>query len=475
MLRPLEDKIIGEMTDHERSVVRHGAAWFFLVLFSYYILRPIREQISATYGIKNLEWLFMATFGVMLVAIPLFAFLVGHFHRRKLVPCIYIFFCLCLGGFWFAFTFAPQDPPVESPGENTVAAAAENPGTEASVPDDSTGEPEEAKPATPREWIARALFIWISVYGLFIVSFFWSVMGDLVSTDQGRRLFGFVFGAGTAGGMVASAVTGGLVERMGQANLLILPAVALATALVVYFSLERSHKKLQPASSAASSGKATGGNPFAGFIAVFSSRYLFAIGMYGLLLATCGTTIYFQQSEIVGAAFKTDETKTAFFANVNLWVQIVTIVLQTAVVGRLMKHLGLGLTLAILPLCYVLGITSLALTPTITVLAIISVTGRSAEYAIANPAREVLYAAVNREDRYKAKSFIDTIVRRGGDTFVGSAYRSLRQSLGVAMTTLSWVVLPIALVWMGLAVFIGRENKKIASHAETDRKEPTPN
>ena len=423
------------MTDHERSVVRHGAAWFFLVLFGYYVLRPIREQISTTYGIKNLEWLFSATFGTMLIAIPLFAFLVSKFPRRKLVPAMYGFFCVCLVGFWAAFQFTPATAMLGG------------------IP--------------AREWVARILFIWISVYGLFIVSFFWSVMGDLVSTEQGRRLFGFVFGGGTAGGLVASAITTGLVERLGQANLLILPAVALAVSLSVYFSLERSHAKLAPQTGSSTSGKATGGNPFAGLTAVFKSRYLFAIAAYGLLLATCGTTIYFQQAEIVDAAFATEEARTSFFAGVNLWVQVVTIVLQTAVVGRLMKHVGLGLTLAILPLAYVLGITSLALAPTVAVLAVISVTGRSAEYAIANPAREVLFAAVNREDRYKAKSFIDTIVRRGGDTVVGSVYSSLRETVGVAMTTLSWLVLPIAACWVGLAVFIGRENRRIAGKSES--------
>ena len=431
MVRTIEDKIVGDMTDQERSVLRHGAAWFFLVLFSYYILRPIREQISATYGINNLQWLFTATFGTMVVAIPLFAFLVSKFHRRTLVPSIYGFFWLCLVGFWAAFRFVPETAMLG---------------------------------ATPaREWVARILFIWISVYGLFIVSFFWSVIGDMLSTEQGRRLFGFVAGGGTAGGMVASATTTELVQRIGQANLLLLPAVALAIGLAVYFGLEQSHSQLAPKSSSATSGKATGGNPFSGFTAVFSSRYLLAIGGYGLLLATCGTTIYFQQSEIVKEAFADDESKTAFFANVNLWVQVVTIVLQTAVVGRLMKYLGLGLTLAILPLAYVLGITSLALAPTIGVLAIISVTGRSAEYAIANPAREVLFTAVDREDRYKAKSFIDTIVRRGGDSVVGTIYRSLREVTGVAMTTLSWAILPIAAAWVGLALFIGRENKKITA------------
>ena len=413
-----------ERGGYEKTVLWLGATWFFFILFSYYVLRPIREQISSTYGTENLSKLFIATFVVMLIAIPIYSLLVGKFHRSRLVPSVYVFFIFNLILFWIGMKYCPAESQI---------------------------------------WVSRAFFVWISVYGLFIVSFFWSVIGDMLSTEQGRRLFGFVAGGGTAGGMVASATTTELVQRIGQANLLLLPAVALAIGLAVYFGLEQSHSQLAPKSSSATSGKATGGNPFSGFTAVFSSRYLLAIGGYGLLLATCGTTIYFQQSEIVKEAFADDESKTAFFANVNLWVQVVTIVLQTAVVGRLMKYLGLGLTLAILPLAYVLGITSLALAPTIGVLAIISVTGRSAEYAIANPAREVLFTAVDREDRYKAKSFIDTIVRRGGDSVVGTIYRSLREVTGVAMTTLSWAILPIAAAWVGLALFIGRENKKITA------------
>jgi len=443
MLRQLENRILGTLTDHERSVLRHGAAWFFLVLFGYYILRPIREQISATYGIRNLGWLFQATFCTMLVAIPLYSLLVSKFHRRKLVPAIYAFFCVCLIGFWAAMRYVPETTTVQQwlgqGGETTI-----------------------------QEWVARILFIWISFYGLFVVSFFWSVVGDMLSTEQGRRIFGFVAGGGTAGGMLASLVATLMTERIGQANLLLFPAVLLVVALFVYFSLEHSWNKLRQAALETGSGRATGGNPFAGFTAVFGSKYLFAICIYGLLLATCGTTIYFQQSEIVDQAYDTRESKTAFFAQVNFWVQVVTLVLQTAVVGRLMKNFGLGITLAVLPVAYVLGITSLALAPTLGVLAVISVTGRSAEYAIANPAREVLFTAVKREDRYKAKSFIDTIVRRGGDSAVGSVYGVLRETVGLAMTTLSWCVVPIAMGWAGLGLFIGRENKRVAARPKLD-------
>jgi AAA family ATP:ADP antiporter len=456
MLNAIEKRLVGDMTPYERSILWHGAVWFFLILFSYYVLRPIREQIGSTYGIENLSWLFWATFVVMLIAIPLYSILVGKFHRKILVPCIYLIFVTCLISFWLAMTGLPDSAQI---------------------------------------WVARAFFVWISVYGLFIVSFFWSIAGDMLSTDQGRRIFGVMSGGGTIGGLVGSQVAGRLVGQLGVANLLLIPAGLLLIALVVYFSMERSFKKLSdPTERKRDSGKATGGNPFAGFTAVFKSTYLFAICLFGLFLATCGTTVYFQQAEIVGAAFAdiefdeshiqnrdslTDkqlkatraklqkaaskEASTEYFANINFAVSIVTLLFQCVIVGWLMRKGGLGWTLAMLPIAYVIGITSLALSPSIAVLAVVSVIGRSAEYGISNPAREVLFTAVKREDRYKAKSFIDTVVRRGGDSAIGGVYKAARETLGMAMTTLSWIMIPIAITWIGLSLFIGRENRKIVT------------
>ena len=225
-----------------------------------------------------------------------------------------------------------------------------------------------------------------------------------------------------------------------QPLFLLIPMMLLAISLCVYLSLERSYTKLVTDDTALRTrGNATGGNPFAGFTAVLTSRYLFAISVFGFFLATCGTTIYFQQSEIVKAAFDSDETKLRYFADVNFFVSVLTLVFQFFVAGFLMRTIGIGPTLAMLPVAYILGITSLALSPDITVLAVISVTGRAAEYGISNPAREVLYTSVDREDRYKAKSFIDTVVRRGGDTMIGSLYGHLRESLGVGLATMSWL------------------------------------
>ena len=451
------------MTDYERSILRHGAVWFFLVMFGYYVLRPIREQIGSTYGIENLSWLFWATFAVMLIAIPLYSMLVGKFHRKKLVPSIYIFFITCLIGFWFAMQGLQESAQI---------------------------------------WVARAFFVWISAYGLFVVSFFWSVVGDMFSTSQGRRIFGIMAGGGTIGSMIGSQVAGRLVGVIGVANLLFIPAALLLVAMFTYFSMERSFKSLGGTQTdEAATGKATGGNPFAGFTAVFKSTYLFSICLFGIFLATCGTAVYFQQAEIVNATFQNvpyddsaienpgmlspdqlaeekeklqlaaaREARTEYFANVNFAVSIVTLIFQFLAVGWLMKRVGLGLTLGLLPVAYLIGITALAFSPTIAVLAVVSVIGRAAEYGICNPAREVLFTAVNREDRYKAKSFIDTVVRRGGDSAVGGVYKFARESVGLAMTTLSWVMIPIAVVWIGLSLFIGIENRKIvASNASKDQ------
>ena len=452
---------------YERVILYHGATWFFLILLSYYTLRPIRGQISATYGPQTLSYLFVATFVVMLVAIPLYSLLVGKFHRKNLVPSIYAISIGCLILFALAMQKLPEQAQI---------------------------------------YVAGSLFVWISVFGLFVVSFFWSVVGDMLSTAQGRRVFGYIAGGGTLGGLVGSFLVGQLVGRIDIANLLVIPAVLLILALLVYVSMERSFSKLATDAARIKSGKATGGNPFSGFTAIIKSRYLFAICLFGLLLATCGTTVYFQQAEIVKAAFAeveideseiknrtqlsekelvaarqklqdkaSKEASARYFAKVDFAVLIVTFIIQFLLVGWIMKNWGLGISLAILPLAYVLGISALAIAPTIEVLIVVSVMGRSTEYGICNPAREVLFTSIDREDRYKAKSFIDTIVRRGGDSAVAGSYNFFRDGLGFAMTTLSWLMVPVALAWAGLAIFIGHENKSILAKKEKqiDESEPS--
>jgi len=193
----------------------------------------------------------------------------------------------------------------------------------------------------------------------------------MLSTGQGRRMFGYIAGGGTLGGLVGSQVAGRLVGEIGVANLLLIPAGLLLAALLVYLLLERSMSQFHQGEDLELSGKATGGNPFAGFTSVFKSGYLLAICGYGLFMATCGTTVYFQQSEIVSSAYDhldaepAKEAKTEYFANINFAVSLVTLLMQFVIVGLLMKHAGLGITLTVLPITFMIGIGCLAVWPSI--------------------------------------------------------------------------------------------------------------
>ncbi len=468
MLEKIENWLVGEMDGYERAFLRHAACWFFLILLSYYAVRPIRESIGSKYEKENLSNLFWATFIVMLVAIPIYSWLVGKFDRRKLVPTVYAVFVGSLLVLWAAMTMLAEDYQLP---------------------------------------VAQCFFVWVSVFGLFVVSFFWSVAGDLLSSNQSKRIFGVVMGSGTIGGLIGSQLTAQLVPVIGVANLLLIPAVVLVFGLGVYFLLERAcQKRSGGVAVVATSGKATGGNPFAGFTAVFKSTYLIGLFLFALLMSVCGTAVYFQQSEIVKSAYAnapvdeelirpraleyaraeqrsvtdsdiaraasqlqveaTDIASTAFFANVNTAVSVLAMMAQFFLASRLMRWFGVGWSLAVLPMIYVLGLVLLSFSPTLAVVAIAATIGRAAEYGICNPAREVLYTAIAREERYKAKSFIDTVVRRGGDSACGSIYRGLRGPSGFEMPQVSWMAVPFAIAWAILSVWIGRENRRITETSD---------
>ncbi len=448
-----------ESSKSDLSLVLHSAAWFFLLLFGYYLLRPIREQISATYGIKNLGWLFKATFVSMLIVIPTFSWLVSKVRRTRLIPIVYLFMISNLIAFSIGMRVSSEQLIYD---------------------------------VSVEQWVARGFYIWVSVYGLFVVSFFWSVMGDIYTTEQGKNKFGLIAAGGTVGGLIASLFIQVSIDTLGQENIILIPALLLGVAMFVYFRIEKKlearavhHKSIQTI-------QATGGNPFSGFYSIFRSKYLLMIALYGLLFSIFSTTTYFQQSEIVKNAFdysqkldstetsltteqlqlkmqelsdKSKQGKTKFFAWINFIVQLVTFFLQTFVVGRVMSKFGLAISLSILPILYMVGIGALAIGPStsvpiLLVVGIVAVFVRSTEYAITNPSREVLFTSVEKADRYKSKSFIDTVVRRGGDVQVGTGYNYLRETVGLSMAGVSWVVIPIGALWLGIAFILGSENKK---------------
>jgi len=401
----------------ESTALAWGFGWFFCLLFGYYVLRPVRETLGVEQGVDGLKWLFTATFFGMLLAVPLYSALVARVGRRRLVPIAYRFFAANLLLFWLAL---------------------------------GAGE-------TVRELAANSFFVWVSIFNLFVVSIFWSFQADIFSSLQGKRLFGFLAAGGTLGAICGSLIAAELAGVVGTVNLLLIPVVLLEGALYCVRRLDVHAVKLNADANLPTSAGAegTGGGLFEGFSATFRSPYLLAIAAYILCNALLGTTVYFQQAEIVEVAITDEGERTAFFARVNLWVQCATVAIQVLITARLLKAIGVAAALCILPAVYAFGVGALGLAPTLAVLAVVDVVRRACTYAISGPSREVLFTSVNRREKYKAKSFIDTVVLRGGDALAGHAFNALR-GLGASGVWLTAVIVPVAGLWAWIGHRAGR-------------------
>lgn len=377
-------------------------------------------------GTAELQRLFAASFVAMLVAVPVYSALVARLPRRWLVRVVYHFFALCLLGFWGLTHF-------ESP--------------------------------TVQLWVARVLFVWISVYGLFATSVFWSVLADLFSSDQGKRLFGMIAAGGTAGAIVGSFIASQLAARVSTDVLLLPPILMLEAGLWCAWRIERQANLLGGNENAAAprdkSGKPTGGSLLTGIVHVAKSPYLASICLFLFLVQACGTQLYFEQAEIVRAEMPSEQSRTQLFAYLDLGTQLLTLLVQVGLSGWILRRLGVSVALVFLPAVYLIGFAVLAWHQSLEVLAVTVIFARAGGYGITVPAREVLFTVVSREDKYKSKSFIDTVVLRGGDAVSGQVFGTLRAS-GFSLTAMNVMALPIIGIWGLVAWRLGQRQRQRA-------------
>ncbi len=400
-----------------------SAAYFFCILSSYYIIRPIRDEMGVAGGVRNLPWLFTGTLAVMLLVNPVFAGLVVKFSRKRFVSITYRFFIVNLLIFFLLLTTASADRHV---------------------------------------WIGRAFFVWTSVFNLFVVSIFWAFMADVFRVEQSKRLFGFIGVGGTLGALIGAALTAVLAERVGPVNLLVLSAVLLEVGVFFVRRLSALFAQLQRGQGAQPSGETPiGGHVFAGIRDIARSPYLLGICGYMLLYTVAATVLYFQQAEIAERYFADRAARTGFFAKIDVAVNALTILTQMFLTGRIIKALGVAVTLMLLPAACVVGFSTLGFMPTLGVLVVFQVLRRAGNFAIARPTRETLYTVVSREDKYKAKSLIDTVVYRGGDQ-VGAWSYALLGWLGLSLSGIAFATAPIAAVWLLLGYCLGRAQTAMA-------------
>ena len=413
--RPLLGRLI-DTKPGELGPVLWASAYFFAILASYFILRPIRDEAGIAGGIKNLPWLFTGTMIAMLVVSPSFAALVARLPRKKFIPIAYRFFLVNLLVFYGLFTMVPEGQQV---------------------------------------WVGRAFYIWTSVFNLFVVSVFWGFMADAFRSEQGKRLFGFIGVGGTLGSIVGAAITASLVKVVGTAGLLLISAALLEVAVQCVRRLARLFQEGGEGRTAIPEEAPIGGGVLAGISHVVQSPYLLGICGYMLLYTIGSTFLYFQQAHIVEGAYTDRAARTALFAQIDLAVNILTVLVQALLTGRLMKRLGIAAMLTIVPAISVAGFLGVALVPTVTVLIGFLVLRRAGNFAVARPSREVLYTVVSREDKYKAKSFIDTFVYRLGDQ-IGAWADPVLASLGLGMAGVALVAAPLAGLWLLVGLWLGR-------------------
>ncbi len=404
-------------------------AYFFLLLCSYYILRPLRDEMGIAGGVQQLPWVFTGTFVAMLTTVPLFGWCAARFPRRKLLPAVYYFFAANLLLFYALFQLADH-----------VALT------------------------------ARAFFIWVSVFNLFVVSVFWSFMVDLYTNAQARRLFGFIAAGGSAGAVTGPLLTAVLVKDLGPVNLL---PVSCALLLAAVFCIHRLVRWTQTAPRSeperVQAERPLGGSMWAGFALVVRTPYLLGIGLFIWLFTTLSTFLYFEQAHIVSATYAEPADRTRLFALIDLGVNILTIAMQVGLTGRLLKWLGVPSTLALVPLLSAVGFIALGAAPVLPVLVAFQIARRAGDYAVMRPTREVLFTVVGRETKYKAKNFIDTVVYRGGDAISGWAFAGLK-ALGLGLTGIAVLSVPLALVWAWLGVRLGRRQEMLRDSVEDERK-----
>jgi AAA family ATP:ADP antiporter len=416
----------------EGAVLLWTSTYYFLVLCAYYVLRPIRDDIGAASGAENLAWLFTGTLVGMLLVHPLYTSLVSRLTRRRFIAYTYRFFILNLVAFYLFYRLTNDSTSV---------------------------------------WVGRVFFIWTSVFNLFVVSVFWSLVTDVFRPGQAKRLFGIVAVGGTLGAMLGASLTTGLVGIVGPLNLMLISALILELAVQASHVLDRTEARLRAADAAESaaatpavpappvrdaSAEVIGGGTLDGIRHVLSSPYLLGIAGLMLCYTISSTFLYFQQADVVARVFGDDTVaRTRVFGAMDIAVNALTLFAQLFLTGRVMKWFGVGFALAFLPIVTLIGFGTLGLAPTLAVIVTFQVLRRAGNFAIQRPGREALFTVLPRTDKYKAKNFSDTFVYRLGDQVGAWSYRWMAV-FGLGLSGLAFTMVPLAIVWLAITIWLGR-------------------
>ena len=407
---------------HEITGLLASFAMFFALLAAYYIVRPVRDEMGVAAGENAIHRLFTVVFFVMLAAVPAFGLVASRVPRRLVLPGLYAFFVFNLIAFWAVFRFW---------GTSSAAAA--------------------------------TFFVWASVFNLFVVSLFWSLMSELWSTQEAKRLYGFIGAGGTAGALAGPLLAQGLLSLLQPIDLLPVSGTLLLAALVASLLL----RAIRPGHGDHETEPA-GGGILDGAVKVFTDPFFARIAAYVLLANIVGTFFYMEQSRLVGATIADSAERVRFFASRDLAVSVLTLTVEVIGTAYVLNRLGVAVALMTLPVVATLGIFALGNHATLWVVAAVMVAERVVAFSLSSPAIKLMYTFAGPAEKYKVQSFIDTVVYRGGDAASGWAFALLGAGAGFAGAALPAIALGFTALWLwdarALAATYNERARSLAQH-----------
>ena len=390
----------------------------FVLMASYYLLRPIRDAMATVFGVAQLQDLFTGTLLLTLVCSPLFAWATDTFKLSKLLPSVFGFLVLNIIAFYFWFAAHPDS-----------------------------------------RWLAASFYWWFSVVNLFMVSVFWSLMVDLFTANQAARLLPGIAGGGPLGAIGGSAIASLSVKGMGDSGVLLMAAAGLVGVIVLVAWLIGEKRRMQAAQEEAQSSsmeRKLHGNFFDGFRVLFTSGYQINQALFMLLMTWIATIGYFLQTDLVAKAFSDVASRTQALANIDLIVNICSAAIAMLGLARVIKWFGVTGSLVLNPILTAISFVLLALSPNLLMLQATQALRRIVQYGVARPSREICFTVVEQENRYKTKNIIDVVVYRFGDLSSAWVQAGLR-AIGFGLNGILGVGVVATGLWAVSAWSLGRQ------------------
>ena len=393
----------------------------FVLMASYYLLRPIRDAMATVFGVGQLQDLFTGTLVLTLVCSPLFAWATDTFKLSRLLPGVFGFLVLNIIAFYFWFAAHPDS-----------------------------------------RWLAASFYWWFSVVNLFMVSVFWSLMVDVFTPNQAARLLPGIAGGGPLGAIGGSAIASLSVKGAGDNGVLLMAAAGLVGVIVLVGWLIREKRRMQDAreeTQSSSMERRLHGNFFDGFRVLFTSGYQINQALFMLLMTWIATIGYFLQTDLVAKAFSDVASRTQALANIDLVVNICSAAIAMLGLARVIKWFGVTGSLVLNPILTAISFVLLALSPTLLMLQATQAMRRIVQYGVARPSREICFTVVEQENRYKTKNIIDVVVYRFGDLSSAWVQAGLR-AIGFGLSGILGVGVVACGLWAVSAWSLGSQYER---------------